>query len=74
MKFDILKYINDRCESYLQDDRIKAFVLSDIRMALDDRSWQNLCDGHEAVDDIVEADDQKWYVHPDWCIETEDDK
>ena len=74
MKFDIIKYINDACEDYLQGGHTKAHALSNIKMALDGRSWQNLCDGYEVVNDIVEADDQKWYIHPDWCIETEDDK
>ena len=68
MKFDIIMYISDACKSYLQGDRNKTYALSNIKMALDDRSWQNLCDDREVVNDIVEVDDQKWYVHPDWCV------
>lgn len=32
-----------------------------------------MCDGKEVVNDItgrvVEANDQVWAMHPDWCVE-----
>lgn len=88
MKFDIVKYINDVCQSYLEGCHTKAYVLSVIDSALDEDSWQRLCDGKEVVGDdadsnddvkvtggIVESYDKTWFVHPDWCIEdkTEDE-
>lgn len=79
MKFDIVKYINDVCQSYLQGCHTKAYVLSVIDLALAEDSWQRLCDGKEVVSDdaddvkvtggIVKSYDQTWFVHPDWCIE-----
>lgn len=85
MKFDIVKYINDVCQSYLQGYHTKAYVLSVIDLTLAEDSWQRLCDGEEVVSDdaddvkvtggIVKSYDQTWFVHPDWCIEdkTEDE-
>lgn len=69
MKFDIVKYINDVCQSYLQGCHTKAYVLSVIDLALDEDSWQRLCDGKEVVNDVVEANNQVWLIHSDWCIE-----
>lgn len=80
MKFDIVKFIDDTCQDYLQGYRTKKSVLNDIKLALEKDSWQNLCDGKEVVNDItgrvIEANDQVWAMHPDWCIEdkTEDDE
>lgn len=74
MKFDIVKFIDDTCQDYLQGYRTKKSVLHDIKLALDKDSWQRLCDDKEMVDGIVEANDQGWSIHLDWCIEdkTED--
>lgn len=87
MKFDIVKYISDVCEDYLQGRTTKAYTLSAIDLALDENSWQHLCDGKEVVSDgtgyfddikvnggIVKAGKKTWRVHYDWCIEdkTED--
>ena len=73
MKFDIVKFIDDTCQDYLQGCRTKKSVLNDIKLALKKDSWQNLCDGKEVVNDItgrvVEANDQVWAMHPSWCIE-----
>lgn len=89
MKFDIVKYIDDVCQSYLQGRHTKAYVLSVIDLALDEDSWQRLCDDKEVTNDdvdnaddiratggIVKSYDKTWFVHPDWCIEdkTEDNK
>ena len=75
MKFDIVKYINDVCQSYLQGCHTKAYVLSTIDLALDEDSWQRVCDGKEVVNGVAEANDQVWLIHSDWCIEdkTEDE-
>ena len=69
MKFDIVKYINDVCQSYLQGYHTKAYVLSVIDLALDEDSWQRLCDGKEVVNDVAEANNQVWLIHSDQCIE-----
>ena len=76
MKFDIVKYIADTCNDYLEGRHTKAYTLSTIDLALEEDSWQNLCDDKEVIDNIVEANAQKWSVHPDWCIKdkTEDNK
>ena len=74
MKFDIVKFIDDACQDYLQGWRTKESVLNDIKSALEENSWPMLCDGKEVVDisetgGTVEANDQGWSIHPDWCIE-----
>lgn len=74
MKFDIVKFIDDICQDYLQGWRTKESVLNDIKSALEENSWPMLCDGKEVVDisetdGTVEANDQEWSIHPDWCIE-----
>lgn len=75
MKFDIVKFIDDACQDYLQGWRTKESVLNDIKSALEENSWPMLCDGKEMIDDTVEANDTAWNIHPDWCIEdkTEDE-
>lgn len=75
MKFDIVKFIDDICQDYLKGARTKAGALSEIKAVLYDNSWQNWCDGKEMIDGTVEANDQAWDIHPDWCIEdkTEDE-
>ena len=42
MKFDIVKYINDVCEDYLQGRHTKAYTLSAIDLALGEGSWRGL--------------------------------
>lgn len=75
MKFDIVKFIDDACQDYLQGHHTKAFTLFEIKSALEENSWPMLCDGKEMIDGTVEANDQAWNIHPDWCIEdkTEDE-
>ena len=75
MKFDIVKFIDDACQDYLQGRHTKVFTLLEIKSALEENSWQNWCDGKEVVNDVVEANDQVWLIHSDWCIEdkTEDE-
>lgn len=75
MKFDIVKFIYDACQEYLQGRHTKAFTLREIKSALEENSWPMLCDGKEMIDGTVEADDRAWTIHPDWCIEdkTEDE-
>ena len=88
MKFDIVKYIDDVCQSYFRGRCTKAYALNVIDLALDENSLQRLCDGKEVVSDdanstddikvtggIVKSYDQTWFVRPDWCIEdkTEDE-
>lgn len=75
MKFDIVKFIDDICQDYLKGERTKAGALSEIKAVLYDNSWQNWCDGKEVVNGVVEANDQAWLMHSDWCIEdkTEDE-
>lgn len=83
MKFDIVKYISDVCEDYLQGRHTKAYTLSAIDLALDENSWQRLCDGEEVISDdaddvkvtggIVKADNKTWRVHSDWCVEDSED-
>ena len=75
MKFDIVKFIDDACQDYLQGRHTKAFTLLEIKLALEENSWPMLCDGKEMIDNTIEANDQTWAIHPDWCIEdkTEDD-
>lgn len=75
MKFDIVKFIDDICQYYLQDNYTKAFTLLEIKSALEENSWPMLCDGKEMIDDTVEANGTTWDIHPDWCIEdkTEDE-
>lgn len=68
MKFDIVKFIDDICQDYLQGRHTKAFTLFEIKSALED-SWPMLCDGKEMIDGTVEANGQAWSIHPDWCIE-----
>lgn len=74
MKFDIVAYIADQCNNYLQGCHTKAFTLDAIVMALEKNSWQRDCDGKEVVDDFVEADTGRYWAHEDWCVrdETED--
>lgn len=82
MKFDIVKFIDDACQDYLQGRHTKAFTLLEIKSALEENSWPMLCDGKEVVDyngtssGTVEADGHAWTIHPDWCIEdkTEDEE
>lgn len=76
MKFDIVKFIDDACQDYLQGRHTKAFTLFEIKSALEENSWPMLCDGKEMIDGTVEANDQVWDIHPDWCIEdkTEDEE
>lgn len=82
MKFDIVKYISDVCEDYLQGRTTKAYTLSAIDLAIDENSWQHLCDGKEVVSDgtgyfddikvnggIVKTKNNTWRVHSDWCVE-----
>lgn len=75
MKFDIVKYIDDVCQGYFRGRCTKAYALNVIDLALDENSWSMLCDGKEMIDGTVEANDQAWDIHPDWCIEdkTEDE-
>lgn len=86
MKFDIVKYISNVCEDYLQGRHTKAYTLSAIDVALDEDSWQRLCDGNEVVSDdadsiddikvnggLVKADNKTWRVHSDWCVEDSED-
>lgn len=86
MKFDIVKYIDDICQSYLQGYHTKAYVLSVIDLTLAEDSWQRLCDGKEVTSDDPNSDgdikvtggtvksyDETWFVHPDWCIEDSKD-
>ena len=75
MKFDIVKFIDDACQDYLQGRHTKAFTLFEIKSALEENSWPMLCDGKEMIDGTVEANDQAWNIHSDWCIEdkTEDE-
>lgn len=75
MKFDIVKFIDDACQDYLQGRHTKAFTLFEIKSALEENSWQMLCDDKEMIDGTVEADGHAWTIHPDWCIEdkTEDE-
>lgn len=86
MKFDIVKYISDVCEDYLQGRTTKAYALSAIDIALDENSWQRVCDGEEVISDtsgyfddikvnggLVKADNKTWRVHSDWCIEDSED-
>lgn len=82
MKFDIVKFIDDACQYYLQGNHTKAFTLCEIKSALEENSWPMLCDGKEVVgyDGIssgtIKADGQVWAIHRDWCIKdkTEDDE
>lgn len=69
MKFDIVKFIDDACQDYLQGRHTKAFTLLEIKSALEENSWPMLCDGKEMIDGTVEANDQAWSIHSDWCIE-----
>ena len=75
MKFDIVKFIDDACQDYLKGKRTKAFTLLEIKSVLKENSWPMLCDGKEVINDVVEANDQVWLIHSDWCIEdkTEDE-
>lgn len=76
MKFDIVKFIDDICQDYLQGYHTKAFTLFEIKSALEENSWPMLCDGKEMIDDTVEAAGHAWTIHPDWCIKdkTEDNE
>ena len=76
MKFDIVKFIDDACQDYLQGRNTKAFTLLEIKLALEENSWPMLCDGKEMIDGTIEANDTTWNIHPDWCIEdkTEDEE
>ena len=76
MKFDIVKYIDDVCQDYLQGRHTKEFTLLEIKLALEENSWPMLCDGKEMIDGTIEANDQTWAIHRDWCIEdkTEDEE
>lgn len=75
MKFDIVKYINNVCQDYLQGRHTKAYVLSVIDLTLAEDSWQRLCDGKEVANGVAKANDQVWLISSDWCIEdkTEDE-
>lgn len=80
MKFDIVKFIDDACQDYLQGRHTKAFTLLEIKSALEENSWPMLCDGKEVAIGFanvgtVEANNTTWDIHPDWCIEdkTEDE-
>lgn len=86
MKFDIVKYIDDVCQSYLLGRHTKAYVLSVIDLTLAEDSWQRLCDGKEVVSDdadnvddikinggIIKSYDNTWRVPSDWCIEDSED-
>ena len=80
MKFDIVKYIDDVCQSYFRGGCTKAYALNVIDLALDENSLQRLCDGKEVADvsetgGTIEINDQAWTIHPNWCIEdkTEDE-
>lgn len=73
MKFDIVKFIDDACQDYLQGRYTKAFTLFEIKLALEENSWPMLCDGKEMIDGTVEANDQAYGIHPDWCIEDKKD-
>lgn len=76
MKFDIVKFIDDACQDYLQGRNTKAFTLLEIKLTLEENSWPMLCDGKEMIDGTIEANDTTWNIHPDWCIEdkTEDEE
>lgn len=81
MKFDIVKFIDDTCQDYLQGRNTKAFTLLEIKLALEENSWPMLCDGKKVIDvsetgGTIEANDTTWTIHPDWCIEdkTEDEE
>lgn len=76
MKFDIVKFIDDICQDYLKGKCTKASTLREIKAVLYDNSWPMLCDGKEMIDGTVEANDQAWLIHSDWCIEdkTEDEE
>ena len=74
MKFDIVKYIDDVCQSYFRGRCTKAYALNVIDLALDENSLQRLCDGKEVADvsetgGTIEINDQAWTIHPNWCIE-----
>ena len=80
MKFDIVKYIDDVCQSYFRGRCTKAYALNVIDLALDENSLQRLCDGKEVADvsetgGTIETNDQAWFVRSNWCIEdkTEDE-
>lgn len=82
MKFDIVKFIDDACQGYLQGRSTKALALLEIKLALKENYWPMLCDGKEVVDcdgisnGTIETGDQAWIIHRDWCIEdkTEDEE
>ena len=81
MKFDIVKYIDDVCQSYFRGRCTKAYALNVIDLALDENSLQRLCDGKEVADvsetgGTIETNDQAWTIHRNWCIEdkTEDEE
>lgn len=74
MKFDIVKFIDDACQDYLQGHHTKEFTLLEIKLALEENSWPMLCDGKEVADvsetgGTIETNDHVWTIHPDWCIE-----
>ena len=48
MKFDIVKFIDNTCQDYLQGCRTKKSVLNAIKLALKKNSWQN-CNGYEQL-------------------------
>lgn len=60
MKFDIVKYIDDACQDYLQGHHTKAFTLFEIKLALEENYWPMLCDGKEMIDNAIEANGQTW--------------
>lgn len=76
MKFDIVKYIDDVCQSYFRGGCTKAYALNVIDLALEENSWPMLCDGKEMIGSTIEINDQAWTIHPNWCIEdkTEDNE
>ena len=82
MKFDIIKYIDNVCQDYLQGRYTKALTLLEIKLALKENFWPMLCDGKEVVDyngissGTIEADNQVWSIHQSWCIKdkTEDEE
>lgn len=82
MRFDIVKYIDDLCSRYYQGIDTQEETISNIKDALKDNSWQNLCNNKEVIKvydntdtAAIEDNNGVWFVHSDWCIKnkTEDE-
>mgnify|MGYP007058132731 CR=1 FL=1 len=83
MKFDIVKYIDDLCSRYYRGIDTQEETINNIKNALKDNSWQNLCNNKEVTEvydntdtGVIEVNNDAWFVHLDWCIKnkTEDNK